>query len=115
LVNDKGKTIATFNTGADKIYLVNDIIWNNHDNSLLSADFNVGFGRILPNLRPQGSALFNPKIDDITDDLTVQVAIVFGKTYIGSNIDFSGHEFTRNSSGDRDITSFIKISTGEVR
>jgi hypothetical protein len=83
LINDKGKTIATFNTGAIKIYLVNDIIWNNHDMSWDNADYDVGYGRILSDLRPQSSAVFNPKIDDITDGLTIQVAAIWGKNRIG--------------------------------
>jgi hypothetical protein len=101
LINEKGKIIAAFNTGVKKIYLVNDIIWNNHDMSWDSADYDVGYGRILSSLRPQGSAVFNPKIDDITDGLTIQVAAIWGRNNIG-NIYMQYSEFA-SSSDSNDI------------
>ncbi|MDR0585591.1 MAG: hypothetical protein LBG57_14750 [Treponema sp.] len=119
LINEKGKTIAAFNTGVKKIYLVNDIIWNNHDISWENADYDVGYGRILPGLRPQGLAVFNPKIDDITDGLTIQVAAVLGKNNIGYvymlYFEFELSSASARNQGadgnDTDITGNIRIFT----
>jgi hypothetical protein len=92
--------------------LVNDIIWNNHDMFWDNADYDVGYGRILPGLRPQGLAVFNPKIDDITDGLTIQVAAILGKNDIG-HVMMGYSEITSLSHPeDNDITGYIRISTG---
>jgi hypothetical protein len=119
LINNKGKTIATFNTGAEKMYLINDIIWNNHEMAWERADYDVGYGRILPDLRPRGSAVFNPKVDDVTDGLTIQVATILGKNGIGEVMMQYSESVLRHGNGmngvDYDITGYIRISAGGVR
>ena len=98
LINERGKIIAAFNAGEKKTYLVNDIIWNNYDYSLEGADYDVGYGRILFDLRPKGTAVFNPKVDDITDGLTVQVDAIWG-TYTMNRVMGYAYATFKNGKG----------------